>query len=220
MGSSNSLYNNNSFPLLIMKKNDEKKGLNQKSSSSSDNLLNFYRIKDTESFVTCFGRPGVKDIKNFKKLHNINVILTLQGEQESPEVIKKACAENDLEWLHFPVMGAGNFTLFKIKDKLIEFYVYLFNRLKKEKIKLFVHCAAGVHRTGVFLFGLIRLSGENAETSYKLLKDIRLHTYNHVGKERICYFEDIITKDLLKTYYGNDYTDENEAKAEKISNDS
>jgi protein-tyrosine phosphatase len=191
---------------MLSKINDEKK-INSKRISSS-NELNFLKLKNTESSVTCYGRPSKKDLSNFKKDYNINLILTLQGEQEKPEEIGKACAENSIEWLHFPVMGAGNFTLLKIKDQLIELYIYLFKRLKTERIKLFVHCAAGVHRTGVFLYGLIRLSGENSEDSYSLLKVIRAHTYNHVGKERISFFETAITKSLLKGFYGNEYKEE------------
>ena len=201
-----------------MNKTVENKGLTQKKLKSLYEL-NFHNLKNTDSYVTCYGRPGVKDIANFKKDYNINLILTLQGDQERPEEIKRVCEENNIEWLHFPVMGAGNFTLLKIKDKLIEFYVYLFNRLIKEKIKLFVHCAAGVHRTGVFLFGLMRLSGENVDTSYKLLNNIRSHTYKHVGKERICYFESIISNELLKKYYGNDFEEKKEQKEKFISNE-
>ena len=167
--------------------------------------LNFYKLRNTESFVTCFGRPSLKQLANFKNNYKINIILTLQGLDEKPEEIHKACDENGIEWLHFPEMGAGKFTLIKIKEKLVEFYIYLFKRMQSEQIRLFVHCAAGVHRTGVFLYGLIRLSGENEENSYSLLKDIRHTTYLNVGKERIGAFEKEISGGLLKKFYGEKF---------------
>ena len=75
----------------------------------------------------------------------------------------------------------------------------LFKKMAKEKIVLFVHCAAGIHRTGVFLYGLFRMSGENEENANNLIKEVRIVTHKNVGINRIKDFEREMIPELLKS---------------------
>ena len=159
--------------------------------------LNFVKLDGTESLITCYGRPSVKDLKLFKDEYKVNLVLTLQGESEHPELIKDGCNLQNLEWIHFPEMGAGKYTLKKIKKDLSEFMLKLYDRLINEKIVLFVHCAAGVHRTGVFIYGLLRMSGIEKKEAYLKLNEIRPVTYKGVGEERINDFEDEVVPLLI-----------------------
>ena len=167
------------------------------------NLLNFVKLKNTNSYITCYGRPSVKDLKSFKLDYKINLVVTLQGEGENPGLIKAGCNDNNIDWLHFPEMGAGLFTLKKIKNKLCEFMINLYNRLCSENIYMFVHCAAGVHRTGVFLYGILRMSGESEQNAYIMLKEIRHVTHKNVGDQRIKDFESEIVTELIKNKINN-----------------
>ena len=49
-----------------------------------------------------------------------------------------------------------------------------------------LHCAAGMHRTGLTTYTLLRvIGGLDADDAYKALKDMRVDTYNEVCDWRI-----------------------------------
>lgn len=50
---------------------------------------------------------------------------------------------------------------------------------------MYIHCAAGIHRTGIFAYMLQRIFGVNTGEAYENLHAIREHTYKGVGKWRI-----------------------------------
>ena len=59
--------------------------------------------------------------------------------------------------------------------------------LKEEDHGVLVHCAAGIHRTGVVAYSLLRLCGgyENKEAAYAALGTLRKETYRGVEGWRI-----------------------------------
>ena len=64
---------------------------------------------------------------------------------------------------------------------------------KKEEVAL-VHCAAGIHRTGIVGYTLLRvLGGLGPEKAYEALRNMRIETYNGVEEWRI----KIAEKDLV-----------------------
>lgn len=61
-----------------------------------------------------------------------------------------------------------------------------------------MHCAAGIHRTGVVAYSLLRAKGyDKSEAMAKLFK-LREATYNGVGKGRLRIAEVQIIPMLLK----------------------
>lgn len=57
--------------------------------------------------------------------------------------------------------------------------------MKKKKETVLVHCASGMHRTGVFAYCLLRTIGLKGTEAMEKIKTIREITYKYVGKERI-----------------------------------
>ena len=55
----------------------------------------------------------------------------------------------------------------------------------QNKERVLVHCAAGIHRTGVVAYSLLRARGFNNTEAMLKIKSIREATYNGVGKGRI-----------------------------------
>ena len=69
-------------------------------------------------------------------------------------------------------------------------------RLKKEVFDLFdylvdngervlLHCAAGIHRSGIICYSLLRLTGLNAKESFDTLMGIRKETALGVSEWRV-----------------------------------
>ncbi len=49
---------------------------------------------------------------------------------------------------------------------------------------ILVHCAAGIHRTGLATYGTLRMLGHSPETCKKIIGDIRMVTLNECGEAR------------------------------------
>lgn len=178
----------------------------------SKKILNFYKLKGTSSFISCHGRPNSKDISFLKNAYGINYVLTLQYPKEKPEEVKKWCEQSEVRWQMIELFGA-NLPYFRKRSTqiiLTKGILELYKILTTEKVKLFIHCAAGVHRTGTVVYSLLRLFGESPESAMTAIKYIREETYLGVGEERISFAEQYIVPNLIKSINGEDFIFENE----------
>jgi protein-tyrosine phosphatase len=184
-------------------------------------ILNFYKLKETSSKISCHGRPTSKHIKQMKSVYGVNHVLTLQYEKEKPQEVEKWCINNEINWHHIELYAA-NMPYFQKKDtqKLIAKHVLdLYHLLKKEEITLFIHCAAGVHRTGTIVYSILRMFGESPEDALKAMEYIRLETRKNVGEERIAIAEQYIVPILLKAISQEENLKEEQMKEAQILND-
>ena len=169
-------------------------------------IFNFYTLKNG-SQISCHGRPKESDIKRLKEEYNVNYILTIQHENEKPETIKKYTEEiKDITWHNLPLKGA-NMAIFmnkEVQKMIINNILILLNVMKKNKIVLFIHCAAGIHRTGTILYTILRLCDESIESSMEAMKFIRIDTFRKCGDNRLKYAEEFLVQPLMKIWKCND----------------
>ena len=165
-------------------------------------IFNFYTLKNG-SQISCHGRPKESDIKRLKEEYNVNYILTIQHENEKPETIKKYTEDiKDITWHNLPLKGA-NMAIFmnkEVQKMIINNILILLNVMKKNKIVLFIHCAAGIHRTGTILYTILRLCDESIESSMEAIKFIRLDTFRKCGDNRLKYAEEFLVQPLMKIW--------------------
>jgi protein-tyrosine phosphatase len=161
--------------------------------------LNLYDLKNTKSKICCHGKPKIKEIKHLKTVYGINHFLTLLDTKEKPEAIEAECLKQDLGWYHVK-MGAATIEYLEeaeVIELVIAHLLELYKLLKDNEIVLYIHCAAGFHRTGTFVYSLLRLFEESPDSAMNALKFIRKDTYDNVGDERIQYVEDKILPIVL-----------------------
>jgi protein-tyrosine phosphatase len=167
---------------------------------STGRVLNFYKLKDCESKISCHGRPNSKEIKLMKNTYKVNCVLTLQSEREKFGEIKKSCEDNEIKWLHIELAGA-NVNYMKEKktfELLVKSLTNLYFILKSNPVCLFTHCAAGLHRTGTIVYAILRLFGESPESALSALEYIRLETRQEVGDARVEFSEKFLVVSILK----------------------
>ena len=51
--------------------------------------------------------------------------------------------------------------------------------------KIYIHCSAGIHRTGMITYGLLRYLGKDTNEAKQLLHQLREVTAAQVGDERL-----------------------------------
>jgi len=170
-----------------------------------DRVLNFYKLKGTDSKITCHGRPTPKQVKSMRQIYKVNYCLTLQKQKENPLDVLKYCQDNNIEWQLIELDGA-NIAYMKKKEVLLRIVDGLYivcQKLLTENINLFIHCAAGLHRTGTILYSILRIFGETPESAFSAIGIIREDTQREVGKERIKIAENVIYPELLRRFKEN-----------------
>lgn len=138
-------------------------------------------------------RPSTKmgsDLKLQKATH----ILTLLSEGEKAKSIQSIAIKNNLDWLWFPMESAQP----PDEDRYQEL-AELFQSLKSildDGGKIYLHCSAGIHRTGMIGFAFLRFLGHDASQAMSTLKALRVKTSEEVGEERVAWGNAVV-KNLL-----------------------
>ena len=138
-------------------------------------------------------RPGKKSKDAIRDM-GATKILTLLGDNEQPKNIAKIADEIGASWLHFPIEGGKPDILKTIK--LNEFFEYLQCQSLSENDKVYIHCSAGIHRTGFIVYLLLRKRGLTDKNARLELSSIRTVTAEQVGENRL---------DLAQTMFENGY---------------
>lgn len=140
-------------------------------------------------------RPGSKmgsDLKLQKTTH----ILTLLSEGEQAKAIRALAKKNDIEWLWFPMESAQPPEKKRYKE-LVKLFLQMQSILEKGG-KIYLHCSAGIHRTGMISYAFLRYMGNDARSALALLKTLRAKTSESVGEERVAWGDDVVS--TLKSY--------------------
>eukprot|EP00742_Colponemidia_sp_Colp-10_P003788 GILJ01004035.1.p2 GENE.GILJ01004035.1~~GILJ01004035.1.p2 ORF type:complete len:119 (+),score=11.02 GILJ01004035.1:305-661(+) len=104
-----------------------------------------------------------------------------------------------MKWLHLPLDGA-NQALLQSKGALEACKKTLpeVKRLLDAGESVLVHCAAGIHRTGVVVYSLHRMFGVPQDLARQALHACRMQTGKGVGEHRIEIAETLLLPFLLK----------------------
>ena len=160
--------------------------------------LNFHKLNNTNSYITCRGRPKVRNLALYKDNHKINYILSILNPKEKPEEIRDECLRLGIDWVNLNLKGAKVGNLESNVDMIADSLINTYNHLLKNDTVLLIHCAAGLHRTGVSTYCLIRMNGENQENAMEILGKIRLKTKQEVGEKRIEFVEKCLLPKVLE----------------------
>jgi protein-tyrosine phosphatase len=74
----------------------------------------------------------------------------------------------------------------------------MFDRLKdnlEEGHHIYIHCSAGIHRTGMIANALLRYLGYTADESEALIAELRTHTAEGVGEHRLAWGDQFAQKE-------------------------
>lgn len=134
-------------------------------------------------------RPG-SNLMSDLKLQGTTHILTLLSESEGAKNTQAQTVKNGMKWIWFPMSSANPVS----KSRYPELKA-LFDQMKEvltKEGKIYLHCSAGIHRTGMISYAFLRYNGADKETALSLLKELRVETSNGVGDYRIAWGEEVL----------------------------
>ncbi|WP_168797618.1 protein-tyrosine phosphatase family protein [Neolewinella litorea] len=129
-------------------------------------------------------RPGA-DLVGSLKLQGATHILTLLSEKEGGRKVEGFCREQDLAWLWLPMASARP----PAEDRYAEIACQ-FNDLAtilNDGGRIYLHCSAGIHRTGMITVALLRFLGLDGPAAMETLRALRPTTHAGAGDHRLAW---------------------------------
>jgi protein-tyrosine phosphatase len=111
-------------------------------------------------------------------------ILTLLSEREGAEAIGEATERAGLRWLWLPLSN-GNPA--EANEAATRSMLKQVRQALMSGAKVFIHCSAGIHRTGMITAALLRSLDLTREESEDLLRNLRDATAAGVGHTRLAW---------------------------------
>ena len=115
-------------------------------------------------------KPSVDKLKKLQS-EKIGMIVSLIKEDEGVAAIKDYAAANELNWTWFP-LSASDLQEGEREEELLLIYEQLMAKLLLGE-RILIHCAAGVHRTGLFTYGLLLKCGYDRAAAKELIYRMR-----------------------------------------------
>jgi protein-tyrosine phosphatase len=129
-------------------------------------------------------RPGRKNIARLPEL-GITHVVTLLAEREGANEVGEAIRNAGLTWIWCPLENAlppNEQITASIRPVLAELA-----RLVEGGAAILVHCSAGIHRTGMFGYALLRQLGLDRAAARAKLIELRAVTGEGVGEGRLAW---------------------------------
>jgi len=127
-------------------------------------------------------RPKIKAIPHLKQ-SGATHLLTLLSESEGGEEIGRVARQAGIHWLWLPLTSGD-----PPEEKRLSEILSLFQQMQtilECRGGVFVHCSAGIHRTGMITFAFLRYLGFSESNAFDILARLRPETSSGVGAERI-----------------------------------
>ena len=134
-------------------------------------------------------RPGKKSTDAIQA-RGVTNIVTLLSMREQPDAIQKIAATLSAHWHHFIVDG-GHLDSLRSLDIATLFSLYDSIAEDNPAAVIYLHCSAGIHRTGFVTYLLLRHRGLNAEEAETELARLRPVTADQVGSDRLALAEEM-----------------------------
>jgi len=141
----------------------------------------FVPVPGTTGFVSLWHFPSMKNMRIAKELGCTHVV-TLQAPKENIDGVRKMCANMDMGWFQMDFWAnynqrERNRKVLELADNIIE--------LLQLGASILIHCAAGVHRTGLLSYIIMRRLGMSYREAREYLHVLRPVTRAEVGDERV-----------------------------------
>lgn len=147
---------------------------------------NSYWVKINNGFLKIGHRPSqFNDTFKILQKEGTKTALSLMSEREGALEIGQEFQSLSINWLWLPLEN-GNPPPDEFKTRILK----TFNIIKSELAdgnKIFIHCSAGLHRTGMITYALLVFLGYGLQEAYDLLLKLRPLVAYEVREKRLVW---------------------------------
>lgn len=136
-------------------------------------------------FLAIGHKPGGKISFEGLKNEGTSAILTLLNDNEGAAAIERQLQNVNIEWIWFPFSASKPHSGEAI-HQVYSLYTNLSNMIFAG-YKIYIHCSAGIHRTGMITYGFLRFIGMGKEEAFGTLQSLREVTAAQVGEDRLVW---------------------------------
>ncbi len=126
-------------------------------------------------------RPQIRTICNMRLLGATHV-MTLLSESEGAKSIGEQVRRAELSWIWLPLRSAD-----PPSPERHEEILQVLNEIQtalSSGANIYIHCSAGIHRTGMIAWAILRHIGMDADNALSALTELRQETAQGVGDDR------------------------------------
>ena len=139
--------------------------------------------------LTLRGKPGRRFFEDITSL-NLSRIITLLSEREGASELGQLVLTHDIQWTWIPLENAqyptgDSHELLKANLPVISSYL-------DAGESILIHCAAGIHRTGMLAYAVLRYRGYSIEQAQSMIAEMRQHTQNGMHDKHFEWGEAVI----------------------------
>jgi hypothetical protein len=132
-------------------------------------------------------KPGRKIAFPFLKEEGTKLVITILSEKEGALQIREEVLKLDIDWLWIP-LADGKLPNKLMNSNILEVFLEAAERLKEGQ-GIYIHCAAGLHRTGMITNAFLRFLGYDAQASLSIIRQLRELTAVEVRAHRLAWGE-------------------------------
>lgn len=154
-----------------------------------DELISAFAQRNVTLFIG--PRPGKKTLDALKGL-DLTHCCTLLSEREGAPAIRSICGKIGCDWIWVPLEG-GRVEVLREAGLADLVRTFLEAVGETPEPRIYLHCSAGIHRTGFFAYVLLRLRGRDRDTALRELTALRPVTGEDVGGERLDLADEMVT---------------------------
>jgi protein-tyrosine phosphatase len=152
------------------------------------NLPGVRFVKVGNGRIALYHRPKKTDFMPLREMGCTHVV-TLLKESENAEFYGKMTKDAGLEWIWLSVPN-GKYPQGEMDERLIATLPVLSQLLDDGK-SLLIHCSAGIHRTGMVTYGLLRWRGVDSKEAMAIIREARSETAEGMMEKRMRWGDDI-----------------------------
>jgi len=145
-----------------------------------------YWVAVGNGFLKIGHKPGGKK-RSFQSLYDekTSTVLTILSEREGAISIGENVKSFGMEWLWLPLRD-GNIPSRSIIPQIISVFEIMVEKLNSNQ-KIYIHCSAGLHRTGMITNALLLFWGHDKQTAFEIIQKLRPITAVEVSEHRLAW---------------------------------
>ncbi len=139
--------------------------------------------------LALYHRPKGRDMAAFRK-EGATHLVTLLSERENARKYGDAAKRHGITWVWLPMPNA-NYPTDEVHERLRAALPEL-SRLLDEGARIIIHCSAGIHRTGMVTYGLLRWKGYTPDEAMRIIRKTRKVTAKEMKAKRQKWGDDLV----------------------------